>query len=404
MEKDNKFLSCSKAQFKEVFPSLDDYETKDEIEVYISPIKSPKDCGKLIKELAFHLPLKKGNSNNTSPSDNSTCLGHLRRVRRIRNIKKDDQMYSKNNNNNPNDQDDDSQQPKKRSKTSTENHLKQKQDKTKSPDIFLEVLLGSVDEIDHILASKNGCNVSRIVDQYHLELIKRMLPGRPAQSQAELDDWNDRNDGLGWWPTIFFHKQTREFKLQELELSNEEIEDMRNGMIRANCDSEQSKKQWYEYCLDNEIQLSPKKFPGVVIICPKTKDVVSMASDERRLQIQQMNESLDNQGNKSKNSTLFPDLANPLCTPFILAIQGVSRMERRVACRQGIESSAFQNGQVKNIHTKDDSCFTTFEFYHLNPPYYINIIKHIRLPNYPLFSIISSMLVLMHRVRILFKK
>ena len=362
VETDEKSLSVTGDQFIEVFANLDDCEKKDEIEVYISAIKSPKDCGKLIKELSFHLPLKKGNSNDISPSTNSICLGHLRRIRRIRhihNIKKENQVYTKNDDS-PSLQDDDSQQPKKRSKTSTENHLQQEQTKTKSPEILLEVVLGSVDEIDQILASKNGCNVSRIIEQYQLELTKRMLPGRPAQSQAELDNWNDRNDGLGWWPTIFFHKQTREFKLQELQLSDEEIEEMRHGMIEANCDSEQSKKQWYQYCLENEIETSPKEFPGVVIICPKTQEIVSRASDERCLQVQQMNDNIDNQGKKTKNYSLFPDCANPLCTPFILAIQGVSRRERRTACRQGIESSAFQNGQVNYFYTKNDCCFSSF--------------------------------------------
>jgi len=75
---------------------------------------------------------------------------------------------------------------------------------------------------------------------------------------------------------------------------------------------------------------------------PQTGTVVSCASDERILQA-----NMESKESESKQWPSFPDYTNPLCTSTLLAIQGVSRIERMNAIGHGIESAEFQKGQVR---------------------------------------------------------
>mmetsp|Transcript_9941 Transcript_9941/g.15279 ORF Transcript_9941/g.15279 Transcript_9941/m.15279 type:complete len:304 (+) Transcript_9941:193-1104(+) len=152
----------------------------------------------------------------------------------------------------------------------------------KSP-IKLEVLLGR---------SEGG--ISNLVDSYKLQPERRLVPGRPAVSLEELKKFNSV------WPTIYFHKKSEEYKEAELALSSKEIEQMEFGMR----------------------QLLKE---DAVVIDPLTGSIVSCAKDE-----------LLHQPNAENN---------PLLSPVILAIQGVSRKEREAAIGLGMESIGFRNGQ-----------------------------------------------------------
>ena len=141
---------------------------------------------------------------------------------------------------------------------------------------------------------RNEDDVAALVKTYKLELTRKLVPGRPAESNQELTEFN------AIWPTIYFQKNTEEHKEQGLSLSEAEIKQMVRGMEIAAED-------------------------GAVIVDPTSGSVVATSKDELVLQ----------------------PLAsrNPLCTPVILAIQGISRFERKAALGHGMESDAFRNGQ-----------------------------------------------------------
>jgi len=55
--------------------------------------------------------------------------------------------------------------------------------------------------------------------------------------------------------------------------------------------------------------------------------------------------SMSSEDNNQKWSS-FPEKANLLCTPVLMAVQGVSRRERLNALGSGMESDQFKRGQV----------------------------------------------------------
>jgi tRNA-specific adenosine deaminase 3 len=135
-----------------------------------------------------------------------------------------------------------------------------------------------------------------LIDKYNLQIHRASIPGRPADSKEELEEFNKI------WPTLYFHKKTTEHKLSELELTADELALMAVGMREAIADG------------------------AAVIMDPKRNTIVSKASEE-----------LASQGSSITN--------NPLATPPILAIQGVSRRERQAALEKGMTSSDFRQGQ-----------------------------------------------------------
>ena len=305
------------------------------------------------------------------------------------------------------------------------------------PAVQLEVLLGSIAHVDSILGLNflehgtaiqigNGSmdtstenqshssqvapalgkmttkqNLQRILAQYNLHLQKRILPGRPARSQKELDEWNgtfpknsadkhcksedqsildtyqperNHNDKSGgWWPTIYYPKQTQEYKRQSMALTGEEVRDMEWGMKEAFLDAKSSYCDKMEYLRKSSrwmeqqrneggkqttVPIQEELVAGAVVICPVTKTVVSMSCQERRMQLSNwMRRKEDDSENDSTNHKenndrggegfAFLDNMNPLCTPILLAIQGVSRKERKAATGYGMDSELFQTGQVR---------------------------------------------------------
>ena len=173
---------------------------------------------------------------------------------------------------------------------------------------FLETYVAdasSVEAEDAADDSKHSCRPS-------IEIVA--VPGRQADSQEE---WNMFN---ATWPMMYFPNKTKEHLLQQLELSSDEVEQMCKGMEAAIIDANNNSSSCNQF------------YPGVVIISPVTGTVVSSASRERQLQ------------QESGGAEIVR--RNPLATSILLAIQGVSRLEREAAVTAGgMHTESFQQGQ-----------------------------------------------------------
>ncbi len=316
-----------------------------EVESYVCRIE-PKRCGKLIKELSFLLPLIKFDDKQCSMDETTgekayswPPLGHLRRVRRYtkqpdhRNfispsapeasiITKPTEVnedaktdHGDNNSNN--------EPPKKRKKTKA---------RMNSNEVHLEILFGSVAQVDSILDQNNESEKSTrdklkvLISTNELHLKKKKLPGRPAKSQTELDTWKQN-----WWPSLYFEKQSSEYKEKEKMLDiEEEWGSMRDGLIEAIKDA----KKYF-----NDGRLEAFRGYGAVVVDPTSQKVVSRSHDEWNAKIKEENMDVD------EHTTIDLLLENPLSTPVMLCIQGVSRIERQAAMGKGMDSDAFKQGQ-----------------------------------------------------------
>lgn len=266
---------------------------------------------------------------------------------------------------------------------------KSKKSEKNSAPISLDILVGSIAAIDHhsnIEAGTEGSNNSTsstpsvldsILKRYNLPtttqsssssknfMTRRSLPGRPAHTKEELDEWN-----TSIWPTLFFEEKTLQYKEEQMALSSEEVKLMKMGMKEALGDAIIGQQQWREWKqrtttttknTEDQQEIIPP-VSGIVVINPLNGNIVSKASDEREMQGMPENndrehESMPNNDSKNTPSTqhdhiqqwsAFPDDANPLCTSVLLAIQGVSRRERQIALGCGMESKQFQRGQVSD--------------------------------------------------------
>jgi hypothetical protein len=256
--------------------------------------------------------------------------------------------------------------PKKRPKKHGKcNESKSKQNpRTWSLDMLVGSLEAVGDMINHnAVSSEKGAvtysttfTLQSILAKYNMtadHLVLKSLPGRPAETKKELQQWN-----TDLWPTLFFEKKTDQFKEAELLLSNEDISLMMKGMQAAVQDAIAGQQQWKDYessliCKDENRKLdslSSSDISGVIVLDPQTGSIVSAAADERQLQA----ETVATQEADSVCLNSFPDNINPLCTSTILAIQGVSRIERGNAVGHGMESKEFQRGQVSDLF----SCLT----------------------------------------------
>jgi len=227
---------------------------------------------------------------------------------------------------------------------------------------------------DQKITTNRETSLNSILAKYdlsttHPKFQRRSLPGRRAETREELELWNKTR-----WPTLFFEKQTCKYKEEANALSLEEVDMMKRGLREAIRDAELGKRQWVEWneaqsllSKENGIEREPPFINGAVVMDPNTGTIVSRASEERRMQgtntrfdechdldeesggtVHEGNE----EGSHGKNATasqweLFPDEVNPLCTPVLLAVQGVSRKERLVACGYGMQSDEFKTGQVR---------------------------------------------------------
>lgn len=298
----------------------------DKVEAYITKIE-PKKCGRLIKELGYFLPLVKFDDKQCTIDAVSgekeyqwPALGHLRRVRRIKKANFQEEVEAEDN------------------KNKDEPLRKRKKVKRKdtSTEVELEILIGSVIEIDNVLDENNRSDANsrtkllELISFNNLNMEKRMIPGRPARSQTELAQWMNIDHGNGWWPTIYFNKQSTEYRQKELDLSfTEEWGPMRKHLLEAIDDAKKYQGQ--------KSRISSFRGCGAVIVCPESNRIISRSFDEWSAKLQ---EGRDNGGDFKKLL-----LGNPLNTPPMLAIQGVSRIERQHAVGKGMDSESFKSGQ-----------------------------------------------------------
>lgn len=178
-----------------------------------------------------------------------------------------------------------------------------KRQKTTGDSVRLEVFLGAVSHVDERIQQEGDAqgSVGKLLSE--LQVYKVEVPARLPDSEKEWKNFNSQ------WPTAFFPNKTREFREKALELSQEEIHQMNKGMCEAISDILSSNRA------------------GVVVFSPVTGMVVARASEERNVQ------------------GVAIDERNPLVTSVLLALQGVSRLERSVAIEKGMESDSFQKGQ-----------------------------------------------------------
>eukprot|EP00585_Thalassiosira_rotula_P001613 CAMPEP_0196152576 /NCGR_PEP_ID=MMETSP0910-20130528/35706_1 /TAXON_ID=49265 /ORGANISM="Thalassiosira rotula, Strain GSO102" /LENGTH=365 /DNA_ID=CAMNT_0041416195 /DNA_START=81 /DNA_END=1178 /DNA_ORIENTATION=+ len=246
----------------------------------------------------------------------------------------------------------------------------------------------TIDDVAHSDPDSNTTfsSLNSILEKYNLSSLssnfaRQSLPGRPARNKLELDAWNKSA-----WPTLFFEEKTAQHKEEQMALTQEEVEMMKLGMEGALKDAIVGQEQWKEWngggdgdnsgatagneegdtSVDGGI-LPP--ITGVVVMNPLDGSIISRASEERQMQGTMMSKKhgtndcnsarlLDAQNNMTITQSTttkvqsysswssFPDEeANPLCTPTLLAIQGVSRRERKIALGCGIESEEFRGGQ-----------------------------------------------------------
>jgi tRNA(Arg) A34 adenosine deaminase TadA len=310
-----------------------------EVEAYVSSVE-PKHCGTVIKQLAALCPLRLlpaekedqeaaiGKANHGSAD---VCLGHLKRVRRP--VSFGDGAHSKS---------------KKRQRSSNGKRHGDTNSKKKAP--LIEVVVGTTKRVDALLQERRhgGSNpLQQMIDQYGLLLVERILPGRPAKSSKELDRWNARTSekyqGVGWWPTIFFNKQTVEFMEEKKKLSVHELKEMAAGMMAAVADGKEARRM-QSRALDGAAtsnNAAASAISGVAIVDPG-RGVVSSSCQERKIQLLASDAHPVDRPGATKN---LPDWANPLSSSIILAIQGVSRKERSTASGKGMDSDDFKNGQ-----------------------------------------------------------
>jgi tRNA(Arg) A34 adenosine deaminase TadA len=256
------------------------------VEAYIA-IVEPKQCGSLVKQLSRDLPL----------TQETIDLSHLRRVKRTLLPSTDAERQRPETNAKEaesNTKDIDAPQPSK------------KRQRTTNESVHLEVLLGGVHVIDRIILEKGGsCAPAKLLNE--LEILKMHVPARSPDSELEWKEFHAR------WPTTFFPNKTREYREKEMQLSLDEIQQMKRGMEEAIADSRRGD--------------SKKAINGAVVVSPETGCVIARASDERNVQRPSICEQ------------------NPLATYILLALQGVSRREREVAIEKGMDSDTFQKGQ-----------------------------------------------------------
>ena len=345
------------------------------IECYIIENLDPKCCGPLARDLNAILPLRIPTQTNDVQSSPPSCIAkehdttilfpnteHLKRIRRrpatdeeVRSRKIEDDSPTKQDSKESTNGDVCDNHPTKKAK---KNNSKKK----KQTSYSLDILVGSVSAVDYHLCSKestSSLSLTTILERYNLSttsssFIRKSLPGRPAHTKDELNQWN-----TSVWPTLFYEEKTVQYKEEQLALTIEEVEMMKKGMDEALKDAhvaQQQCKAWREK--DGTTTSNNDILPtlsGVVVLNPQNGVVVSKASDERHLQATMSEEdTLEEKKNTYQSTavcidkwTCFPEEVNPLCTPVLLAIQGVSRQERHIALGAGMESEEFKRGQVR---------------------------------------------------------
>uniref|UniRef100_A0A7S1FNW1 CMP/dCMP-type deaminase domain-containing protein n=1 Tax=Corethron hystrix TaxID=216773 RepID=A0A7S1FNW1_9STRA len=343
----------SPALIDDLFIEVIDKNQKQEhlelfVPVVISAVPDPKQISTLLKELSQLLPIRKkqgsgseetrgkvSNKNDIDPS-----LSHLKRVR-----KRFQKASTSSNSINDNETElqkfsvecdgtvvCSEQRTKKHNLQKNSPPLKRPKnaDNKANGHVILEVILGyTFSYYEEMLPEER----KRIEEKYKLAPYIYRVPSRAAESKKEFEMFSLI------WPMLFNLERTDEFKVAESMLHEDDIQKMKYGMEKAIDDAEQGGKQWMSYFSQRKIiEYNMPKIGGAIILDPFTGEVVSTASNER---------SMMASSNFNKADSVFPDIINPLCTPIMLAIQGISRNERNNALKypDGMANDEFRKGQ-----------------------------------------------------------
>jgi hypothetical protein len=221
-------------------------------------------------------------------------------------------------------------------------------------------------------------------------LVRRSLPGRPAGTRDELEAWN-----ADVWPTLFFEERTARYREGASALTSGEARAMAAGMAEAAEDALEGRRQRGKWEGDRRrssaaaaavddrtaggggggrrvTEAALDSLAGAVVVNPLDGSIVSRSSEERRLR-GGATTATDRWGEGGSGAAVArassdaPGVAagaattetesprtplpggaddDPLCTPVLLAIQGVSRRERLAAAGCGMGSEEFRAGQV----------------------------------------------------------
>jgi hypothetical protein len=221
---------------------------------------------------------------------------------------------------------------------------------------ILEVLLGEVSDVKDVPSG----TLESLISNYNLVLEQLTVPGRrptasgaftcTLASQSLPDTKNPVNDNFSLktsWPLVSQSTKDDSSKANLslsslMEEEHEELQRMMDGMKEAIRDAYTLKQK---YCITTNDEkhacsINPHDGgaggSGAVIMCSKTNRILSTATKELAEQLQLLHQE--------KNG--WRTLKNPLITPVILAIQGISRMERQTAYNEGsLTSETFRNGQ-----------------------------------------------------------
>ena len=182
----------------------------------------------------------------------------------------------------------------------------------KKGSLELHVLLTTVSNVERICATQPhlfSSAMDYLRKTYPLvaevDVGIESVPARMAESETELHKFDQS------WPTVYFPSRTKEHLERERRLTKVEVAQMREGIRAALAD-----------------------YLGAVVVDPTSGEVVGRAQQEDQEQLPPIG-----------YHGLSRMKKNPLSTPVLLAIQGVSRRERQVACRIGMDNPAFQKGQ-----------------------------------------------------------
>ena len=124
----------------------------------------------------------------------------------------------------------------------------------------LDVLVGSVAAVDYAIHSDDvdrerssssfSSSLKSILTGYDARhgtcasarLVRKSLPGRPAETRDELDGWNE-----SVWPTLFFEERTTRYREEMLALTSDEYKMMISGITEAVEDALEGQRQWWEW-------------------------------------------------------------------------------------------------------------------------------------------------------------
>lgn len=195
---------------------------------------------------------------------------------------------------------------------------------TKRPKLPLQILVGSRKQQEELNIVEScspqhlACSsIHRLVEKYG-PLHSVLVPGRPPLSHAEWKEWNNTI-----WPTQFLPLRTEEYRRQKALPSPLEISKMRERIEESILKS------------------------MVVIVDPIDDTLLSTCRTERELQQHQPLHQSSSQHLCLHN--------NPLATPILLAIQGVSRREREATMGSTLDcvtNDAFSSEGGESLATK----------------------------------------------------